>query len=149
MPFEEKLTWVNVVVTALVAGVYFALMLGQVGDVPASEIAYRRPMLVAVGVSIVLTIVGSILMGIGTGISMELSGRSAADMDRKDERDRDISRRGDVVGFYIVSAGAVGVIALTMLEYDYFWIANALYLSFVVATLVSSVVKLVAYRRGF
>jgi hypothetical protein len=43
----------------------------------------------------------------------------------------------------------VGVLALTMLEYEYFWIASALYLSFVVGTLVSSVVKLVAYRRGF
>ena len=43
----------------------------------------------------------------------------------------------------------VGVLALTMLQYEYFWIANALYLSFVVATLVSSVVKLVAYHRGF
>jgi hypothetical protein len=149
MPFEEKLTWVNLVVTALVAGVYFVLMLGQVGDVPAAEVAYQKPMLIAVGVSVVLTIVGSILMGIGTGISMELSGRSADDMDRKDERDKDISRRGDVAGFYIVSAGALAVMALTMLEYDYFWIANALYLSFVVATLVSGVVKLVAYRRGF
>jgi hypothetical protein len=149
MPFEEKLTWVNLVVTALVAGVYFALMLGEVGDVPAAEIAYRTPLLVAVGVSIVLTIIGSIVTAIGTGISMELSGRSAEDMDRKDERDKDIGRRGDVVGFYVVSAGAVGVMALTMLEYDYFWIANALYLSFVAGTLVSGVVKLVAYRRGF
>ncbi len=149
MPFEEKLTWVNLVVTALVAGVYFVLMLGQVVDVPAAEVAYQKPMLIAVGVSVLLTIVGSILMGIGTGISMELSGRSADDMDRKDERDKDISRRGDVAGFYIVSAGALAVMALTMLEYDYFWIANALYLSFVVATLVSGAVKLVAYRRGF
>ena len=32
----------------------------------------------------------------------------------------------------------VGVLALTMLESDYFWIANALYLSFVVGTLVGS-----------
>ncbi len=36
-----------------------------------------------------------------------------------------------------------------MLEADYFWIANALYLSFVVAMVVSAVVKIVAYRRGF
>jgi len=43
----------------------------------------------------------------------------------------------------------VGVLAITMLEYPYFWIANALYLSFVIAALVSSVVKIVAYRRGF
>lgn len=149
MPFEEKLTWVNLTVTALVAGAYFVLMLGRVGEVPAAEIAYQTPLLIAVGVSIVLTIVGSILMGIGTGISLELRGRSADELDRTDERDKSINRRGDVVGFYVVSAGAVGVMALTMLEYDHFWIANALYLSFVVGTLVSAVVKVVAYRRGF
>ncbi len=43
----------------------------------------------------------------------------------------------------------VGVLALTMLEYEYFWIASALYLSFAVGTLVSSAVKLAAYHRGF
>ena len=79
-----------------------------------------------------------------------MPGRRAADeIDRKDERDKTISRRGDLIGYYVASAGMVGVLALTMLQYEYFWIANALYLSFVVATLVSSVVKLVAYHRGF
>ena len=100
--------------------------------------------------SVVLTIVGSILAGIGTGISAELRGRSASDeIDRKDERDKQHHPPRRPVGFYVSSAGMVGVLALTMLEYDYFWIASALYLSFVVGTLVGSVVKLVSYHRGF
>ena len=41
------------------------------------------------------------------------------------------------------------MLGLAMLEYEYFWIANTLYLSLVAAGLVSSAVKLVAYRRGF
>ena len=36
-----------------------------------------------------------------------------------------------------------------MLEWQYFWIANLIYLSFVVPALVSAVVKLVMYRRGW
>ena len=68
---------------------------------------------------------------------------------RKDERDVSINRRGQSVGYYVSSAGAVAALALTMLEYPYFWIANALYLGFVVATLVGAAVKIVAYRRGF
>jgi hypothetical protein len=36
-----------------------------------------------------------------------------------------------------------------MLEYEYFWIASALYLSFVVGTLVGSAVKIASYHRGF
>jgi len=150
MPFEEKVTWVSLVVAVVVPAAYFAIMLGRLGDVSAADISYQWPLLIAIGASVVLTIVGSILAGIGSGISAELHGRSAAgDIDRKDERDKQISRHGDLIGFSVSSAGMVGVLALTMLEYEYFWIASALYLSFVVGTLVGSVVKIAAYRRGF
>jgi hypothetical protein len=39
--------------------------------------------------------------------------------------------------------------ALTLLEADYFWIANAMYAAFALSALVSTPVRLVAYRRGF
>ena len=150
MPYEEKVTWVGLVVTVVVPVAYFAIMLGRLGDVSAADISYQWPLLIAIGTSIVLTIVGSILAGMGTGISAELRGRSASDeIDRKDERDKQISRHGDLIGFYVSSVGMVGVLALTMLEYDYFWIASALYLSFVVGTIVGSVVKIASYHRGF
>jgi len=150
MPFEEKISWVNAVVAVVVPVAYFVIMLGRLGDTPAADISYQWPLLTAIGTSIVLTIVGAILTGIGTGISAELRGRSASgEIDRKDERDKQISRHGDLIGFYVSSVGMVGVLALTMFEYEYFWIANALYLSFVVGTLVGSVVKIVSYHRGF
>jgi hypothetical protein len=150
MPFEEKICWVNAVVTVVVPVAYFVVMLGRLADVSAAAVSYQRPLLIAIGVSIVLTIIGSILAGIGTGISAELRGRSASDeIERKDERDKQISRHGDLVGLYVSAAGMAGVLALTMLEYDYFWIASALYLSFVAGTLVGSVVKIASYHRGF
>ncbi len=150
MSFEEKLTWVNLFVTLGVATTYFVVVLTPLGEVPAAEIAYQRPMLIAVGASIVLTIIGAILTAIGTAVSSELSGQGTADdIDRKDERDVDINRRGDLLGYYVASVGVLGVMALTMLESDYFWIANALYLSFAAAALVSGVVKLVLYHRGY
>jgi hypothetical protein len=150
MPFEEKVTWVSLVVAVVVPVAYFAIMLGRLGEVSAADIAYQRPLLIAIGASIALTIVGSILAGIGTGISAELHGRSASDdIDRKDERDKQISRHGDLIGFSVSSVGMVGVLALTMLEYEYFWIASALYLSFVIGTLVGSAVKIASYHRGF
>ena len=108
------------------------------------------PLIVAIVASAVLSIVGAIVVSVGTGISAEIRGRKAKDeIERKDERDKSIARHGDLTGFYVSAAGMVGVLILTMLEADYFWIANALYLSFVVGTVVSSVVKLVAYHRGF
>lgn len=150
MPFEEKMTWVGLVVALVVPVVYFAIMLGRLGDASAADIDYQWPLIIAIGASIGLTIVGAIVTAIGTAVAAEVRGRSVSDeIDRKDERDVRISRHGDLVGLYVFSAGMAGVLALTMLQYDYFWIANALYLSFVVGTLVGSVVKLVAYRRGF
>jgi len=150
MPFEEKLTWVNLFVTLGVATTYFVVVLTPLGEVPAAEIAYQRPLLIAIGASILLTIVGAILAAIGTAVSSELSGRDAnEEIERKDERDVDINRRGDLLGYYVASVGVLGVMALTMLESDYFWIANALYLSFVAAALVSGVFKLVLYHRGY
>ena len=53
------------------------------------------------------------------------------------------------MGYYVLSAFMLGTLAITMLEYPHFWIANALFAAFVVAGLTSSTVKLVAYRRGF
>jgi hypothetical protein len=150
VPFEEKLTWVNLVVGVIVPVGYVAVMLGRLGETSAAEISYQWPLLIAIGASIVLTIVGSVLAGIGTGISAEIRGRSASEeIDRKDERDKQISRHGDLVGYYVSSAGVVGVLALTMLEYEYFWIASALYLSFAVGTAVASAVKIASYHRGF
>lgn len=156
MSFEEKITWVNTAVAVIVAGVYFWIVMGQTGDTPVAEIAYQSTLLIAVGASIVLTIVGAIGAAIGTAVGTavraEVTGEGSVDdfdIESADERDKSISRRGDLVGMYVSSAGMVGVMALVMLEHEYFWIANALYLSFVVGSLVGSTVKLTAYRRGF
>jgi MFS family permease len=150
MPFEEKTTWVSVVVGLLVPLTYFVVVLPQLADTPASEINYQRSLMIALIASIILTILGSIAMAIATAIGAEITGNgSVDDIDRTDERDVLISRRGDIVGYYVASAGAVIALIITMLEFDYFWIANTLYLSFVVAGLVAGIVKLRAYRRGF
>lgn len=150
MPFEEKMTWVSLVIAVVVPVAYVVVMLGRLGDTSAAEVSYRWPLLIAIGASVVLSILGAIGAAIGTGISAELRGRPASDeIDRKDERDKQISRHGDLIGFYVSSAGTVGVLALTMLEYDYFWIASALYLSFALGSFVGSSVKLAMYHRGF
>jgi len=150
MSFEEKVTWVSAVVTVLAASWYAWTVGGRLGQLPVTEIAYQRPLLVAVGAMIVLTIVGTIAMAIGTAIRAEVTGEgSVDDIDRKDERDAHIGARGDRVAFYLSSVLMVGVLAMAMLEWPHFWIANGVFAAFVAGGLVSSVVKLAAYRRGF
>jgi hypothetical protein len=158
MSFEEKFTWVSAVVSTGVAAVYFAIVLPQARTVAVAEIAYQTPLLIAIAALVVLTIVGAIVTAIvtaiGSAISAEVTGQgtvadSVGDVGRTDERDKDISRRGELIGYYVSSSGVVGVMALAMLRYDQFWIANALYLSFVLGAIVAAVAKVVAYRRGF
>ena len=150
MPFEEKMTWVSGLAMIVVAIVYFAIMAGRLQSASAADIAYQVPLIVAMVASVVLIVIGAIIMAVGTSVSATIRGRKPEDeIERKDERDKTIRRHGDLVGYCVASAGMVGVLILTMLEADYFWIANALYLSFVVAMAVSTVVKLVAYHRGF
>jgi hypothetical protein len=150
MPFEEKIQWVSVFVSVSVSAVYSWVVLGRLGGEPVSAIAYQVPMLIAIGAMIVMTIIGTILVAIGTAVSAEITGSgSANEIDRKDERDVSIARRGDLIGYYVSSVGILGALALTMLKSDHFWIANAILLSFLIASLVSSTVKIVAYRRGF
>lgn len=150
MSFEEKVTWVNALVTILVATAYYRFIAARLGEVPVAEIAYQRPILWATGAMIVLTIVGTIATAIGSAIAAELSeAGSSRDIDRKDERDVRIGQRGDLAGYYASSVVMIGVLALTLLEHRHFWIANALFGAFVVGGLASAAVKLVAYRRGF
>ena len=150
MPFKEKFTWISLVVFVVVPGAYLAVVARQVAGTPVDEIAYQLPMLVAIGVSIVLTIVGTIMMGIGTGIAIEISGEgSTDDIGRDDERDNDIEVRGRVAGSLAAAVGMLAALALAMLRYDQFWIANVLYLAFVASSVTAAIVKLLAYRRGF
>ena len=57
--------------------------------------------------------------------------------------------RADGTGQSSVVVGGVAVLIMAMAEVDYFWIADAIYLAFVLSGILGSAAKLVAYRRGF
>jgi hypothetical protein len=150
MTFKEKMAWVNALVTFVVGVVYFTIVGRRLDSGPVSEIAYQWPMIIAIGVSIVSTIIGTIVVTIGTAVRAEITGEgSVKDIDRADERDVGIDRRGELVGYYVSSAGVLAALVLAMLRHDQFWIANALYLFLLIGSVASSVAKIVLYRRGF
>lgn len=150
MSFEQKSTWVSLAVSILVTAAYAITVSGSLTTVPVAEIAYQRPMLLCVGATIVVNIVGNILMAIGSAVSATIRGeKNVDDIDRKDERDVGIGRRGELVGYYASSVGILGALALAMLRADHFWIANAIFLSLMIGGVASSVAKLISYRRGY
>jgi len=139
MSFEEKRAWIYAVITVGVSVVYFVTVLGQVPGTDVAQIAYVWPMLTAIGVAVALNVAAIIVAAIA----------SPKDVDKSDERDKQINRFGEYVGFYVMSIGAVIPLGLAMAEAEHFWIANSLYLAFVLAAFASTIVKIVAYRRGF
>ncbi len=143
MSFEEKGTWVVTVIAVATAAVYFATTLSQLPMTAVGDIDYQVPLLTAIGATIGLSIAASIGVAI---LSSILSGEDAS---KSDVRDRDINRLGEYVGGIVVTFGMIVPLGLALAEAPHFWIANAMYLIFVVSGLSAAVVKLVIYRRGF
>ncbi len=138
MSFEEKVNWVYGVVMVAVFGVYFASILGQARTTAVAEIAFQQPMIAAIIVAVVANILGSILVAIS----------KPSEADKHDARDKEINRFGEYVGGSVLGVAMVLPLGLALAEADPFWIANAMVAGFVLSSLVSTVVKLVAYRRG-
>lgn len=139
MSFEEKGTWLYLVIITTLPIVYFATIVSQAASVPVADIEYQGPLLAAIGAAIGLGIVGMIAIAIS----------SPADADKSDQRDKDINRLGEYAGGLVLGFGMIVPFGLAMLDAPSFWIANAMYVVFVVAGIVGAATKLVLYRRGF
>ncbi|MFJ9550626.1 hypothetical protein [Streptomyces erythrochromogenes] len=139
MAVEEKRAWIMIVVTVVSYAVYLALVLGRSGDGRIAEEPYVAALLWTVGSAIV----ASILLHITVSLLTPEDGRI------KDQRDREIHHFGDHIGQSFVVIGGVAGLVLAMAEADQFWIANAIYLAFVLSALLGSTAKIFAYRTGF
>jgi hypothetical protein len=160
MTFDERRTWIEAVVTAVVTGWYFLSVLPQASSTPVADIEYQWLLGISVVVVIATTIGGIIATNIVALVANEVAGArgdathletsaAMAALDRSDERDAAIGRFGAQVGGAVLALAALVPLALAMAEREQFWIANSLYAALVLSSLVASAVKLVAYRRGF
>jgi hypothetical protein len=136
--YEEKGTWVYLVTSAGAYAVYLAIILGRVAGNPVADVPYVAVLLWTAGASIVASIAGRTMV----------ETISPSDSRRGDVRDRDVSRSGEYASRWFLVAGAAAALVMAMAKADYFWIANVIYLGFVLWAVAGSVLKLVAYRRG-
>jgi hypothetical protein len=138
MSYEEKRTWVYLVSSAVSYVVYLVIVWGRALHSPVAHVPYASALLWATGASIVASIAGNVVVETA----------KPSDSRQRDVRDRDIARFGEYVTRWFVFAGAVAAMLMAMARWDYFWIANVIYLGFTLWAISGSVVKLVAYRRG-
>lgn len=139
MSILEKNAWIFSVCLPICYLAYIIAVFVRAGDGPLIDAPYVGPLVISFFASVVLTVVGAVIATMA----------NPQERDRTDERDDVISRHGDAIALWVLSLGVLGPLVLAMLEVDHFWIANALYLTLVVASVVGSAAKLIAYRRGF
>lgn len=141
MSSEEKSTWIMGVVAIGGYLVYLFVILGAANSsaAPLPEVDYVPAMLWTIGGAIVVSIVLHIIVGIFTP-------RAEA---KKDQRDREIYATSERIGQSFLVVGGVAAMLLAMFELGYFWIANVLYLCFVLSAILSCTARIIGYRRGF
>ena len=138
MAFEEKSAWIMGIVSVVAYAAYAFIVLNLGRALPLAEVDYVPAMLGTIGAAIVVSILLHIIVGV----------ISRKDAGKKDQRDRQIYRMGEYVGQSFVVAGAIAAMLLAMFELPHFWIANVLYLAFVLSAILGTIAKLVSYRRG-
>ena len=139
MTLEERRSWAFLVVAVVAYGVYLATVLAGAASAPLVDVDYVPAMLWSIGSAIVAGMVLGIVLGIFTPRRDQ----------PKDVRDRDIAQLGDRVGQSFLVVGGVAVLLLAITEAPYFYIANVVYLCFVLSAVLGSVTRVVVYRRGF
>ncbi|WET77724.1 hypothetical protein P3102_27100 [Amycolatopsis sp. QT-25] len=139
MALEEKRAWIMVAVTVFAYAAYLIVVLRRTSSGTVVDVPYVAPLLWTVGAAIV----ASIVLHLAAAIA------SPRDAGRKDQRDREIGRFGEHIGQSFVVIGGVAALVMAMAELDHFWIANTVYLAFVLSSLLGSLAKIAAYRWGF
>ncbi len=150
MSTSERRAWGQLAVTLAVYLIYVSLVVADAAGGPLADADYIRPMIGTIVGGIVGAIVLEILLSIGAGIfaGVRSGGRQRPERDVRDERDREIDRFGEAAGRAFLVIGGLAVIVLAMVEAAPFWIANAMYLAFVLSALLDTVARIVSYRRG-
>jgi len=138
MSYEEKGAWTYLVASAGAYVVYLVVVIGRLADTPAAEVSYVPVLLWTTGASILASIVGRVI----------LETARPSDSRGSDVRDREIFRFGEYASRWFLVAGSATALLMAMAKLDYFWIANVIYLGFVLWAVAGSIIRLHAYRRG-
>lgn len=138
MSYDEKGTWAYLVASAGAYLVYLAIVADRLAHAPVAQVPYVAVLL--------WTSAASVLAA--TVVRTAIETARPSDSRKSDVRDKEINRFGEYASRWFIAAGAGAALIMAMVKLDYFWIANVIYLGFVLWAVVGSVVKLVAYRRG-
>lgn len=136
MAHREKRAWIMLVVAVVAYTIYVTILFGRAGGRHLTEVPYAALLLWTVGASIVANIVAEMVIGMASPKASRMA----------DARDRQIDRLGDHVGQSLLVIGAVAAMLMAMAGWDRFWIANVIYLAFVLSAVLGSIAKIGMYH---
>ena len=142
MGFEERNTWAYLAITVVTYATYVVLVLRSAAGGPLVEAPYQPYLLGTIGAAILVAIVVSIAIRISIAVRDREAGQGA------DQRDREISAFGSRMGQSFIVIGAMAAMLMAVAAWDSFWIANVIYLCFILSALTESIARIVAYRTG-
>jgi hypothetical protein len=134
MTHQEKRAWIMLVVAVIAYTTYTIIILGRAHGRPLTDVPYAAAMLWSIGAAILANIV----------LDMLTSGRRRARI--SDVRDKQIGRTGEHIGQSFVILGAVAAMLMAMAGWHRFWIANVIYLCFVLSSVLASIAKIGMYH---
>jgi hypothetical protein len=140
MGVREKNAWAMLVIAIAVVALYLGLLLINHDGESLTSVNYQPLMLWTIGLGIAAAIVVHITLSIRAGL--------AGESQDADERDRQIERFGTNVGQAFLVIGGLAGLLMALAEWNWFWIANALYFGFALSAILECAAEVVAYRRG-
>jgi hypothetical protein len=139
MTLDETRAWARLVAAVVAYGAYVVLVLGRADGRPLADVPYAAALLWTIGASIVgATVVETVIRTASPKASRV-----------RDVRDRQIGRLGDYVGQSFVIIGATAALLMAIAGWQRFWIANVIYLCFMLSAVLGNVTKVVVYRGSF
>lgn len=138
MTLAQRSQWAYAFAASATAFAYVVWLALQLARHDPSEVEYVVPLLWTLGASMLIHALGN---------GMVRGARRPGEPER-DERDKEVDRRGDALTFYVFSGLAAVPLVLGMMGVDPFWLTNSLFAAFTLAAVFGVVAKTVLYARG-
>ena len=150
MSFQEKNIAASLVVFSLILGFYLTRVLQMIQSESFNLTNMVRLWATVIVLGIVVTIIGTILTHIGSGIIQAIKTREEPVIeDIQDERDRLIDLRGTKAAYLVSSIGVFLSMLTFALGQPALIMFSMLILFGLVAQVIGDISRLVLYRRGF